>query len=153
MKLLTREFYTRFSFPNLRCLCNNCLFINQIKLCLCFEKIYDFSLSLLAIFKELPHNRRLSPTLNDTRANTFSMSSFNTQLHWTSLYVNTHNNYCFVGLSDKLRRLWGKFSGTCGRRVAFTVREVGYTASNVVKFQQYFYLSFQDWFIFPTVSK
>jgi hypothetical protein len=42
------EFYTTFSFHNVLCLCSNCLFINQIKLFLCFGKFYIF-LSLIAV--------------------------------------------------------------------------------------------------------
>jgi len=45
------EFYTRFSFHNLWCLCSDCLFFNQIKLFLCFEKFYIF-LSLIAVYKK-----------------------------------------------------------------------------------------------------
>ena len=36
------EFYARFSFHNVWCLRSNGLFINQIKLFLCFEKFYIF---------------------------------------------------------------------------------------------------------------
>jgi hypothetical protein len=36
------EFYTLLSFSNLRCLCNKRLFVIDIKLCVCFEKCYDF---------------------------------------------------------------------------------------------------------------
>jgi hypothetical protein len=43
-----------FSIHKLRCLCSNCLYINQIKLCLCFEKFYDFYLGLIAVLKNLP---------------------------------------------------------------------------------------------------
>jgi len=32
----------------------NCLYINQIKLCLCFEKFYDFYVNLIAVSKNLP---------------------------------------------------------------------------------------------------
>jgi len=55
--------FAHFFFShNLRCLCSNCLCINQIKLRLCCEKCYDFNLSLIAVFKKPPHNRRLYPT-------------------------------------------------------------------------------------------
>lgn len=68
MRLLRKEFYRRFSFPNARCLCNSCLFITQIKLCLCYVQFYDFFLSVIAVFKEPPYNRRLSLRgINDVR--------------------------------------------------------------------------------------
>jgi hypothetical protein len=43
-----------FLFYYFLCLCINCLCINQIKLCLCFEKFYDFYLGLIAVLKNLP---------------------------------------------------------------------------------------------------
>ena len=46
------EFYTHFSFHNVWCLCSNYLFINQIKLFLCFEKFYNIFLSLIAVYKK-----------------------------------------------------------------------------------------------------
>jgi hypothetical protein len=55
------EFYTQLSFPNVWCLCSNCLFIDQIKLFLCFKKFYHRFLSLIAVYKKPTHNRRLSP--------------------------------------------------------------------------------------------
>jgi len=54
------EAFKETNFRNLRCLCNNYLVINQIKLCLCFEKLYDFFLSFIAVFNKPLHNRRLS---------------------------------------------------------------------------------------------
>ena len=45
------EFYTRFSFQYVCCLCSNCIFIDQIKLFLGFEKFYIF-LSLIAVYKK-----------------------------------------------------------------------------------------------------
>jgi len=51
MKPLGERISYTFSLSNLRCLCNKCLFINQIKLCLCFEK---FFLSLIAGLKKTP---------------------------------------------------------------------------------------------------
>jgi len=44
--------FTRFSFPNLQCLCNNCLFIKHIKLRV-FGKVLLFFVSLIAVFKNL----------------------------------------------------------------------------------------------------
>jgi hypothetical protein len=55
------EFYTPFTFHNVWCLCSNCLFINQIKLCLCFAKFYIF-LSLITVKKKPLQIRRISPT-------------------------------------------------------------------------------------------
>ena len=62
MKLLRKGILHTFSFHNtsIWCLCDNCLFIDQIKLFLCFEKFY-ISLSLIAVYKKPPHIRRLSP--------------------------------------------------------------------------------------------
>jgi len=48
---------------NLRCLFSNCLYSNQIKLCLCIGKLYDFHLSLIAVLKIPPHNRWLPQIL------------------------------------------------------------------------------------------
>ena len=51
----------RFAFHNAWCFCSNCLFTNQIKLFLCFEKFYNIFLSVTAVWKKPPHIRRLSP--------------------------------------------------------------------------------------------
>ena len=42
------------------------LFIKRIKLCLCFEKFYDFFLFNSSFKKKPPHNRRLSPSVSWT---------------------------------------------------------------------------------------
>jgi hypothetical protein len=47
-------YQTNFTFHNSRCLCTKCLYINQIKLYLCFEKFYDFYLRLMAVFRHPP---------------------------------------------------------------------------------------------------
>jgi len=39
-------------FNNVCCVCSNCLFIDQIKLHLCFEKFYNIFLSLIAVYKK-----------------------------------------------------------------------------------------------------
>ena len=46
------EIYTHFSLNNVWCLCSQCLFIDEIKLFLCFEKFYNIFLSLIAVYKK-----------------------------------------------------------------------------------------------------
>jgi len=48
------------TLPKLRYLCSNCLYINQIKLCLFFQKFHEFYLSLIAVFRKPPQSRRPS---------------------------------------------------------------------------------------------
>ena len=55
------KFYTYFTFHNVWCVCSNCLFIDKIKLFLCFEKFYNIFLSLIAVYKNPTYNRWLSP--------------------------------------------------------------------------------------------
>jgi hypothetical protein len=60
---LAIHLFKRFYFHNVWCLYSNCIFINQIKLFLCFQKFYNIFLSLLAVWKTSPYYRRISPII------------------------------------------------------------------------------------------
>jgi hypothetical protein len=51
MKLFLNEIFPHFSFHMVLCLCSHCLFIDQIKVFLCFERFYNIFLGLIAVYK------------------------------------------------------------------------------------------------------
>ena len=51
---MENEIYTLFQSINYDVYVQLSHYINQLKLCLCFEKFYDFYRRLIAVFKKLP---------------------------------------------------------------------------------------------------
>jgi hypothetical protein len=90
------EAFTETNFTQLFIfiLCSNCLFINQIKLFLCFGKFYNIFLSLIAVLKKPSHIRRLSPTLSEYLKEIF--------LHIWRFYIRYLTNVCLEFSTDTL---------------------------------------------------